>query len=119
MILAAATRASCTARGRWPQRIDCSWMSRLFRGSRPAPPTAQLSDEKSPKGIEAAVNEKVLDRECGPAPARLGDQSRVWGVNSFAVLPVFGGGFDEEVAQQCGFRAPASSRKDKGAHSGL
>ena len=48
MILAAATRASCTARVRWPQCIGWSRMSRLFLGSRPAPPTVQLSEEKSP-----------------------------------------------------------------------
>ena len=91
MILAAATRASCTARVRWPQCIDWSRMSRLFRGFRPVPPTVQLSDEESLKGIEAAANEEVLDRECGPAPAQPGDQFRVWGVSSFARSPGFSG----------------------------
>ena len=40
-------------------------------------------------------------------------------LNSFAALQVFGGLFREEVAQQCGFRAPSSSFQAKGKHSGL
>ena len=108
MILAAATRASCTARVRWPQCVDWSRMSRLIRGFRPAPPTAQLSDEEPPKGIESAVNEEALDRQCGPAPAQPDDQSRVWGVKSFARSPDFSGKVSETASRQLGFCAPQS-----------
>ena len=48
-----------------------------------------------------------------------GDKSRVWGVNSFATLPMFRGAFREDVAQQRGFRMPVSSNQEKGTRSGL
>ena len=52
-------------------------------------------------------------------PVQPDDKSRVCGVNSFAALPMFGGAFGEDVAQQCGYGMPASSGQEKGAHSGL
>ena len=53
------------------------------------------------------------------SPCSTGDVARVWGVNSLAALPMFGGAFREDVAQQFGYRAPASSRQESGIHSGL
>ena len=47
------------------------------------------------------------------------DMSRVGGVNSFALYPMFGGKSREDVAQQRGHRMPASPRQEKGTHSGL
>ena len=52
-------------------------------------------------------------------PVQPDDESRVWGVNSFAALPMFGRAFSEEAAQQSGFRMPAASFQEKGNHSGL
>ena len=55
----------------------------------------------------------------GHLPARPVDKSRVSGVSSFAVLPMFGGEFREEVAKQCGYRTPAASDWAEGTNSGL
>ena len=70
-------------------------------------------------GFDNLAHAEAFERLHGWIPAHPGDKSRVWGVNSFAALPVFGGKFDEEGAQQCGYRAPAASCKEKGAHSGF
>ena len=52
-------------------------------------------------------------------PVQPDDKSRVWGVNSFALLPMFGGAFREDVAQQCGARAPVSPYREERTHLGL
>ena len=56
-------------------------MPRLLRGMPPAPPPERVSDEESPKCSEAVVNAEMFDKQHGIAPVRLGDLSRVWGVN--------------------------------------
>ena len=52
-------------------------------------------------------------------PVRPGDKSRLWGVNPFAARPMYGSASREDVALRCGYRAPASSRQERGAQSGL
>ena len=49
VIFAAVTRASNTVRATWFRPISWNRMSRLLRGFRPAPPSAKVSDEKSPR----------------------------------------------------------------------
>ena len=69
----------------------------MFRRRRPAPPSVKVPDEKSPKGLEVAVNEEVFDRQYGLGPEQPDDKSRVWGVNS---LPASGGKASGAVPQQ-------------------
>ena len=92
--------------------------SRMLRALTPSSKT-----ERSPLtgrvGLDNLAHEAAFERLHALIPAQPGGKSRVWGANSFAALPVFGGEFDEEVARQRGYRTPASSRKEKGAHSGL
>ena len=52
-------------------------------------------------------------------PVQPDDKSREWGVSSCAVLPMFGGLFRENAAQQRGFRMPALSFQETGNRSGL
>ena len=56
MIFAVVTRASYSARLNWFQRPDWNRASRLLRGFRPAAPSAEVVDEKSPAGLEAVVS---------------------------------------------------------------
>ena len=77
MIFAAVTRASYAARARWFQPIDWSRMFRLSRGLSPAPPAWKVSDEKSPRGLEAVVKAEVFDTQHRIAPAQPGGQNRV------------------------------------------
>ena len=110
MISASATRASYSERVEWFPPIDWSRIP-------PATPSEKVSDEKSLNGLEAAVNETVLDRRHGLAPAQPDDHSRVWGVNSFARLPAFCGKAPETAAQLSGFRMPHSVKEEKCAQS--
>ena len=81
-------------------------------------PPASSADKKGPpgarRGFDKIVEVEAFDEQYGMLPAQPDDKSRVWGVNSFAVLPMFGGQFSENVAQQCGFRMPAASFQEKG-----
>ena len=70
------------------------------------------------RGFEKIVQPKAFDAQHGHLPVQPDDKSRVWGIHSFATLPKFGGVFREDVAQQCGFRTPASPSLAKGARSG-
>ena len=113
------TRASCGARLQRFQFWDWWKLSRMLRG---LAPNAQV-DRKVPmdtrRGFEKIAGHVAFERLRGLLPVQLGDASRVWGAKSFAASPAFGGLFCEEVAQQCGFRTPASSPQEKGDHSGL
>ena len=60
-----------------------------------------------------------MERLRGVIPFQPDDRSHVWGVNSFAALPMFGGMFCEDVAQQRGYRMPVAYRQETGARSGL
>ena len=88
MFFAAATRASCPGRAKWFLYLDWNRASRLLRAFRPAAPPVRASDEKSPKGLESAVREEVLDKRYGLAPPPPGDKSHVRGVNSSACTSV-------------------------------
>ena len=120
MVFAMVTRASFGARLNWPQSLDWCKLSRIMRGLAPC---EQEEGEKSAqgarRGFEKIVQEQAPDDLRGMLPVQPGDKSRVWGVNSFATLPMFGGVFREDAAQKCGFRTPVSSRRGVGTHSGL
>ena len=94
-------------------------MSRMLCGLIPA----SSADRKGPldarRGFDKIVEAKAFDEQYGMLPVQPDDKSRVWGANSFAVSPMFGGQFSEKVAQQRGFRMPAASFQEKGNHSGL
>ena len=81
------------------------------------------NDKKLPwytrRGFAKIVEPKAFDLPRGLLLVEPDDKSRVWGANSFAALPMFGGVFREDVAQQCGFRTPVSSYREKGTYSGL
>ena len=117
-IFAAVTRALFTARARLFQSLDWGRASRLLRWFHPAPPPLKVSDEKSPNGLEAVVNEKMFDREYGLVPAQPDDKSRVWGVNSIAQSSSFGGTASEAAPQHSGYRLPQSVKRDKSAQPG-
>ena len=90
----------------------------MLRAPTPSPITEKLP-LTGRVGFDNLVHEEVFERLPAWISAQPDDKSRVWGVNSFAALPAFGGKFDEAVAQQCGRRMPAASRNVKGTHSGL
>ena len=71
------------------------------------------------RGVEKIAGPKAFDPLYGLLPVQQGDKSRVWGVNSLAALPMFGGVFREDAAQQRGFWTPVSSSQKKGTRSGL
>ena len=112
------TRASYGARLKWFQYLDSRKVSRMLRTLTLSPKTGK-SPLTGRVGFDNLVRGEVFGRLHALIPAQPGDESRVWGVNSFAALPAFGGKFGEEVAQQRGRRMPATSRKENGARSGL
>ena len=85
-------------------------------------PSAQ-EDKKCPmdtrRGFEKVAQHEAFDEQYAHPPVQPGDKSRVWGVNSFALLPMFGGAFREDVAQQRGFRTPVPPSREKRTRSGL
>ena len=118
MIFAAMTRASYTARVTCFQSIGWNRLSLLLRGFRPRPPPVKVPDDKSPKSLKSVVNEKASDQQYGLASAQPDDKCRVWGVNSLARLPAFGGKATEAAPQQSGYRAPQFVEEEKCAQSG-
>ena len=94
-------------------------MPRLLRGMPPAPPPERVSDEESPKCSEAVVNAEMFEKQYGVAPAQPGDYSRIWGFNSLAHLPAFGGKVSEAAAEQSGYRMPQCVKKEKCGQSGV
>ena len=118
MIFAAVTRASYSVRVKWFQSIDSSRMSRLLRGFPPAPLAEKVFDEKPPKGMVAAVHEKMFEEQHGIAPAQPGDRRRVWGVISSAFSPAIGSKVSESAAEQSGYCMPQPVKKGKCAQSG-
>ena len=119
MVFAIVTRASYGARLNWFQSLGWRKVSCALRG---LVPNAQ-EDNKFPmdtrRGFRKIAEPKAFDSLHGLLPAQPDDTSRVWGVNSFAALPIFGGASHEDVAQHRGFRMPVSSRWGKGTHLGL
>ena len=119
VVFAMVTRASFGARLKWFQSSDWWQVSCMLRGLVPNAQGGKKSPMDSRRGFEKIAERETSGRFCGLLPARPGDKSRVWGVNSFAALPMLGGTSREDVAQQCGFCAPASPSQEKGTHSGL
>ena len=98
MVFASVTPASYTARAKWFEPVSWSRMSRVCPVCPMKPPPENLSDEKSPAGLEAVGNKEVFEELGGLALAQADDQSRVWGVNSFVRLPAFDGDASRAVA---------------------
>ena len=90
----------------------------MLCGSRPIPP-AETSPGETVPGFEKVVDPEALDVQYGHFPVQPDDKSHVWGVNSPAQLPAFGGKVRSEIAQQCGYRAPEVSMYEEGTNSGL
>ena len=99
--------------------LDSSRASRLLRECHPATLSLKVSDEKSPKGIEAVASETAFDVQYCRAPAQPGDKSRVRGDNSIARLPAFGGKDSETAYQPPRYRTPQCVKKEKRAQSGF
>ena len=80
-------------------------------------------DEKGPmdtrRGFEKIAQHEAFEEQYAHLPVQPGDKFRVWGVNSFALLPMFGGAFREDVVQQCGLRTPVSTSRERHTRSGL
>ena len=114
-----ATRASYYSRLEWFQSLDWEKMSCVSRGL----PPASAADKKgllgARRGFDKIVEAKAFDDQYSMLPVQPDDRSRVWGVNSLAVSPAFGGLFRENAPQQFGFCTPAASSQEKGNHSGL
>ena len=71
------------------------------------------------RGFEEIVHPETFEEPFARMPIQPDGKSRVWGANSFALLPMFRGAYREDVAQQCGFRMPVSPGREKRTHSGL
>ena len=119
MVFAMVTRASYYPRLTWFESLDWEKVSCALRGLPPSVAADRKGPLDSPRGFEKIAEAKALDSLHGLLLAQPGDKSRVWGANSFALLPTFGGMFSENVAQQSGLRMPAASFQEKGNHSGL
>ena len=91
---------------------------RFPRGFHPKPPSAKIVDELPPLGVEAAVKESAFDARYGILPPQPDDKSRVWGANSYARLPAFGGKVTEAAPRQSGYRMPQSVNKEECAQLG-
>ena len=90
MVFAIVTRASCSARLKWPQKLDCWRVSCLLRGMVPRD-REDKSVQKSRPGFVEIANEDCFDEQYDHLPVRPDEKSRAWGVNSFAALPMSGG----------------------------
>ena len=118
MAFAMVTRASYGARLKRFQALGWRKASRMLRGLMPSTKKAE-SPLKGRIGFGDLEDTGAFVRLRGLVPVQPDDKSRVWGVNSFAASPAFGGAFNKDVAQQSGYPMPASSRQEKGTHSGL
>ena len=92
-VFAIVTRASYGARSKLFQSLDwwkASCMLRVFASN-------AKEDKKFPmdtrRGFEKIAGHEVFERLHSLLPIQPGDKYRVWGVNSFAALPAFGGMF--------------------------
>ena len=119
MVFAMVTRASYYARKTWYEALDWNKLSSMLRGLLPQVGGDKKAKANPRRGFDTIVDAKAFDVQHALVPVQPDDQSRVWGVNSFAVLPMFGRAFSEDAAQQSGFRMPAASFQEKGNHSGL
>ena len=111
MVFAAVTRASYSAR---LQRFSVPRLElrvATVAGFFPPAPSARLFNEQSPPELEAAAAEEPFDFRRGDVPAQPDDRFRVWGVNSFARVPAFGGQVSEAALQQPGIRMPELAKK--------
>ena len=97
MVFAMATRASYAARLKWFQALDWWEVSRMLRGLAPSFKEAKALF-KGRIGSDGHVDKDAFERVRGLIPVQPGENYRAWGVNSFAVLPTFGGAFREDVA---------------------
>ena len=119
MVFAMVTRASYYSRLTWFQSLDWNKLSSMLRGLLPHVDGDKKSKANPRRGFDTIVDAATFEIQHALLPVQPDDQSRVWGVNSFAVLPTFGRPFSEEAAQQSGFRMPAASFEEKGNHSGV
>ena len=118
MVFAMVTSASCGARLKRFQFLDWWEVPRMLRG-RPPSSREVKAPSKGRIGFDDLVDKGVFERMRALIPAQPSDKYRVWGVKSFAVLPMFGGVYREDVAQQYGYRTPVSLRRERGTRSGL
>ena len=118
MVLAMATRPSCGARLKWFQFSDWWKVPRMLRGRTPSPKEAKTPFEGR-ICFDGLVDKEAFGRLRAMIPVQPSDASRVLGVKSFAVLPMFGGVYREDVAQQYGYRTPVSLRRERGTRTGL
>ena len=113
------TRASYYSRLAWFKSLDWNKMSSMLRGLLPRADEGRKGPPNPRRGFDAIVDAAAFERQHALLPVQPGDESRVWGVDSFAALPMSGRAFSEEAVQQSGFRLPAASFQEKGNHSGL
>ena len=118
MVFETVTRASYGARLKWFQALGWWRVSRMLRGLRPRA-QEDRSALKGRPGFDDIGNKDVFGDQYGHMPAEPGDESHVWGVNSFAVSPMFEGALQPAVARQCGYRMPSPSYHEQGANSGV
>ena len=97
------SRVRRTVRLKWAQSLGWWKVSCMLRGLAPNAQEGKKFPTDARRRFEKVAGNEALKRLHGLAPAQPSDKSRAWGVNSFAVSPVFGGMFREDVAQQCGF----------------
>ena len=110
MAFAMVTRASHGARLSWPQSLDWWEVSCMLHGWVPSGQEDGKSTMDTRRGFEKIAELEAFDSQHAMLTGQPDDKSPVWGVNSFAMSPMFGGAFREDAAQRCGYRTPASSR---------
>ena len=111
MVFAIVTRASYGARLKLFQTLDRWKAPCMFRGfaSNAKEDKKFLTDTR--RGFEKIAEHEVFERPHSLSPIQPGGKSRVWGVNSFAGLPAFGGMFSRRCGpavrfSHAGFVAP-------------
>ena len=80
-----------TARAGWFQSLDWSKAPSMLRGLLPNAQEDKKFPTDSRRGFQKIAEPEAFDCLHALLPVQPGDKFRVWGVNSFAISPMFGG----------------------------
>ena len=89
MAFAMVTRASCGARLNWFQSLDWWKVSCMLRWLAPGAQEDKKSTMDARRGFGKIAEPDAFDCQRAMLPVQPDDESRAWGVNSFAMLPMF------------------------------
>ena len=117
--LAVVTRASWVGRPKRLKSICEEQMARLLSGLHPLPPHTKAPSEPRRSNLEPVVNQALYGQTYGNSPAQPDGESRAWGADSSAQLPLRGGEFSPDAAQQIGYCMARLKAVDTALNSGM